>query len=250
MFLKTRILVAVLLITAPLSALAALSYTTHNGDTIASVASKLGQTPAQFATAHPNATLRSNQTFTTASVPPVVVPPVVVPPVVVPPIVVPPVAGEVRFTAYITGYSYWDNTPPGSADISHGVIHSHAGGVGTYSDPTTIAVGHSIIAGQDILDYPAGTIFYLPNLRRYFIVEDTCGDGNSPQNGPCHTGYQGSPWLDVYVGGGNVTRSISDNCMNAITEKHLIIKNPASTYAVVSGEIASSCQQYGETVVQ
>lgn len=159
-----------------------------------------------------------------------------------------PVAGEVLLTAYITGYSYWDNTPPGSADISNGIIHSKAAGTGTYSDPITLAVGHSISGGKDTLDYPAGTIFYVPNLRRYAIVEDTCGDGNTPQNGPCHTGYQGHPWIDIYVGGGSVTRSISDNCMDAITEVHTVILNPAANYPVVSGEIAGNCTQYGEVI--
>ena len=37
-----------------------------------------------------------------------------------------PIANETRLTAYTTGYSYWDNTPPGSADISNGVIQTKA----------------------------------------------------------------------------------------------------------------------------
>ena len=86
----------------------------------------------------------------------------------------------------MTGYDYWDNTPPGSPVISNPVIHQVAGGTGTWQDPTTVAVGHSIINGQDILDWAAGTRFYIPNLRRYFIVEDTCGDGPDPQDEPCH----------------------------------------------------------------
>ena len=55
---------------------------------------------------------------------------------------------------------------------------------------------------EDILDYPAGTRFYIPNVRRYFIVEDTCGDGDTPQNGPCHTGYPKgtTAWVDMWIG--------------------------------------------------
>jgi len=155
--------------------------------------------------------------------------------------------------AYVTGYSYWDNTPPGSADISHPVIHSKAGGTGTYADPITVAVGHSIINGQDILDWPAGTRWYIPNLRKYLIVEDTCGDGNTPQNGPCHTGYpsSASTWLDVWVGGANGTESGSDACMDAITDVHKVIKDPPSNLAVVSGDIYKPpcATQYGDTVV-
>jgi hypothetical protein len=76
-----------------------------------------------------------------------------------------------------------------------------AGGTGTYSDPITLAVGHSIINGKDIGDYAYGTKFYVPNLRKYFTAADACGDGNTPQAGPCHTGFNGHVWLDLYVGG-------------------------------------------------
>lgn len=157
--------------------------------------------------------------------------------------------GEVRAQAYVTGYSYWDNTPAGSVDISDPVLHQKAGGSGTYVDPITVAVGHSIIGGKDILDFPAGTRFYVPNLRRYFIVEDTCGDGNTPQNGPCHTGFPTGAeyWLDVWVGGGSVSKTQSDTCMNALTDVHTVIRNPAANYAVVAGEITANCAQYGET---
>ena len=182
------------------------------------------------------------------SPPIVVVPPVVVAPVPVPPVVIStstPASGETTFNAYITGYSYWDNTPAGTAEISHSIIHTKAGGTGTYSDPITLAVGHSIINGKDILDYPAGTKFYLPYLKKYVIVEDTCGDGNAPQNGPCHTGYKGNPWIDLYVDGQTVSKTTSNNCMNAITGVHSVIKNPGSTYPVVIGSLsASGCVQY------
>ena len=44
-------------------------------------------------------------------------------------------------TAFITGYTWWDNSPPGSAQIARPVLHQRAGGNGTYSDPITVAVG-------------------------------------------------------------------------------------------------------------
>lgn len=147
--------------------------------------------------------------------------------------------GQASFTAYITGYSYWDNTPPGSGDISHPTLHDNAGGTGTYADPITIAVGHSITGGKDILDYPAGTRFYLPYLHKYAIVEDTCGDGNAPQNGPCHSGYQGHAWLDIYVDG-KASRSAADACMNKLTGLHAVIKDPAATYPVSVGSITTT----------
>ena len=106
-----------------------------------------------------------------------------------------------RFNVYLTGYSFWDNTPPGSAVIARPMIRQRAGGTGTYSDPITVAVGHSLATGRQVLDFPAGTRFYFPGLRRYAIVEDVCGDGPSPEKGGCHVGHNGMPWLDIYVGG-------------------------------------------------
>ena len=156
-------------------------------------------------------------------------------------------------SAYVTGYSYWDNTPPGSAAISHPVIHSRAGGVGTYADPVTVAVGHSIVGGKQTLDWPRGTRFYIPNMQRYFIVEDTCGDGNTPQNGPCHTGYPSgtSTWLDVYVDGANASRSQSDACMSRITGRSTVVVNPDQGYKVSAGPISNgTCAVYGNTPVR
>lgn len=161
-----------------------------------------------------------------------------------------PVGGETRFIAYTTGYGYPDNTPAGNA-ISNPIIHSGAGGTGTYADPITLAVGHSITNKNDTLDYPAGTRFYIPNLRKYFIVEDTCGDGNTPQNGPCHTGFDGHIWLDLWVGGTVSTKSATLACEDTITDLHEVIENPVSTYAVVTGPVFSGtcATQYGDTVV-
>jgi hypothetical protein len=147
--------------------------------------------------------------------------------------------------AYTTGYSYYDNTPPGSAEISHPVLHKKAGGKGTYNDPVTVAVGHSIINGRDILDYKKGTRFYIPNLRKYFIVEDTCGDDRTPQNGPCHSlkmAPKGAKvWLDVWIGGATSTRKQANDCMSKLTdgngEIHTAILNPRKDYVTVSGDI-------------
>ena len=157
--------------------------------------------------------------------------------------------------AYITGYSWFDNTPAGSAAISNPVLHQTAGGTGTYADPITVAVGHSIIMGLDLLDWAQGTRFYIPNLRRYFIVEDTCGDGRTPQNGPCHNLAQADPgaqtWLDVWVGGKGGTSGGADRCMDKITAVHTVIVDPADGYPVVTGDIyrSSGCTtQYGDTV--
>lgn len=149
-------------------------------------------------------------------------------------------ASEQAFTAYVTGYSYWDNTPPGSAAIARPVIHRKAGGTGTYRDPVTIAVGYRLVGGQAKLDYPAGTRFYLPHLSRYAIVEDICGDGPNPDVTGCARGNNGHPWLDIYVDGRKVGASAATACMYSLTGFHQVIINPKKGYPVAEGPIAES----------
>lgn len=166
----------------------------------------------------------------------------------------PPPSGLRRIQAYLTGYSFFDNTPPGSVEISDPVLHQAAGGTGTYADPITVAVGHSIVNGREILDWPVGTRFYIPNLRRYFIVEDTCGDGSSPQSGPCHVGYPApaTTWLDLWVGGKGGLAGGADSCMNSITDVWDVLVDPTPNYATVPGALygAVGCtKQYGNAVV-
>jgi hypothetical protein len=169
---------------------------------------------------------------------------------------------QCQFLAYTTGYGWWDNTPPGSSTISYPVIHQTAGGTGTFADPITLAVGHEIVNGEDIPEFTPGTIWYIPNFRRYFIVEDSCGDGNDPQNEACwdlngDTADGSAPpgaqvWLDLWTDGSQVSQSTSNWCESAITDNHVAIMNPADDYAVVAGSIdgASGCtQQYGDTLV-
>ena len=154
-------------------------------------------------------------------------------------------ASERQYSVYLTGYSYWDNTPPGSAAIARPVLRDKAGGTGTYEDPITIAVGHRIEGNRQTLDYPPGTRFYLPQLRRYAIVEDVCGEAPTPQNGPCHTGHNGLPWLDIYVDGAGSVRSQSESCMRRITRVQPIIQNPSPDYPVVAGALTESgCQLF------
>ena len=130
--------------------------------------------------------------------------------------------------------------------ISHPVLHSRAGGTGTHADPITLAVGHSLETGEDVLDYPAGTRFYLPHLRRYFIVEDTCGDGPRPQDRGCHN-LDSAPagattWVDLYVGGDDDDdRAAVQSCASTVTDGdavlHEMIKDPASTHPVDPGPL-------------
>jgi hypothetical protein len=153
--------------------------------------------------------------------------------------------GTLVTTAYTTGYGYWDNTPPGSTIISNPVLHQSAGGTGTWQDPVTIAVGHSISDGVDTLDYPAGTRMYIPALEKYFIVEDACGDGDTPQNIPCHNisrvGRRGATvWFDVWIGGASGSNSDSRQCQATLTGIHTVILNPSiHDYRVTPGDVLS-----------
>jgi hypothetical protein len=115
----------------------------------------------------------------TAPITPPAAPPVLTPPT--DPVTTPPVInGEIILSnVYTTGYANADNTPAGSDETDLGGIQGVTGGTGAYTDPMTVAVGHSIIGGVDIPDYAYGTMFYVPNTRKYYEAEDTCGDGNN-----------------------------------------------------------------------
>ncbi|MGN7253327.1 hypothetical protein [Arthrobacter sp. SAFR-023] len=139
----------------------------------------------------------------------------------------------------MTAYTWFDNTPAASPDISHPVVHREAGGTGTYEDPVTLAVGHSLETGKDVLDIPSGTRIYIPNVRRYFIVEDTCGDGPTPEHGPCHSGaeeYGGSVWIDMWIGGEGESSSLARRCTGQVTGVRTAVFNPRADYAVASGK--------------
>lgn len=147
---------------------------------------------------------------------------------------------ERRMQVYLTGYSYWDNTPPGSAQIARPVIHRKAGGTGTYSDPITLAVGHVKRGTRSTPDYKPGTRFYIERLQKYAIVEDLCGDGNRPQDGPCHSGYNGLPWIDLYVGGKQSGASAATSCTYRITGVQTVIFDPEPGYPVVPGALSEN----------
>lgn len=127
-------------------------------------------------------------------------------------------------TAEITGYSFQDNTPPGSAEISMPVLHSKAGGTGTFQDPITTAVPGSASSPETA----KGTRIYVAKLRRYFIVEDS---GASKASGK---------HFDLYVDGQGFSKSASDACMNSYTGSSQIIVNPPAGEPVTVGPLTGS----------
>jgi LysM repeat protein len=125
---------------------------------------------------------------------------------------------------WLTGYSFQDNTPAGSAKVSKPILHKNAGGTGTYADPITVAV-----PGKGSGIWSAGNRFYLPSVQRYVIVEDT-GASPAPSGTAGH--------LDMWVDGEGGSKSASDKCMDQITSKSATaIHNPAPNLPVRPGPI-------------
>jgi hypothetical protein len=104
-------------------------------------------------------------------------------------------------TIYFSGWT--DNSPPG-ASIAYPQIHQTAGGTGTYSDPITFA------ASQNALS--PGTIIYVSFLKKYFIMEDDCGDCDSTWNN--NHSYEITLWIG---GDANSSQSAQQSCANSLT---------------------------------
>lgn len=109
-----------------------------------------------------------------------------------------------QVNATITFYGWPDNTPPGNR-ISHPIIHKHAGGDGTYCNPTTFATERS-----NNKEIPYGIKLYVPFLKQYFIREDLCA-ASGPTSGSGSNGCYGI-WFDLWIGG------------NAKSKSHAVVK--------------------------
>ena len=95
--------------------------------------------------------------------------------------------------ATITFYGWPDNAPPGDK-IAHPVIHKHAGGDGTYCNPTTFATERA-----NNKQIPYGIKIYVPFLKQYFIREDLCTTSGPPTGSGSNGCYQ--LWFDLWIGG-------------------------------------------------
>ncbi|MGX5360033.1 LGFP repeat-containing protein [Kocuria sp. KH4] len=137
-------------------------------------------------------------------------------------------SGATSTTGFITGYTIHDNDPAGSKAIAYSsawedrAVHSEAGGTGTYADPITLAA--------QIGDYAPGTRFYLPHVKRYFVLEDTCADcGQKPE------------WIDMWIGGDpSDSAAATTRCAESLTGYHDFEVHPPAGRPVVTGPLFNS----------
>jgi hypothetical protein len=143
-------------------------------------------------------------------VPPPAVTPTVVEPARVSPstVAAPPAPSGITLFVPVTFYGAADNDPPGSTAIEFPQLHRTAGGTGTYADPITFATAY-----EDT--YPPGTRIYVPHLKKYFVMEDSCA---------CD---QPEDHVDLWTGGIGDDPGVLD-CENQLTidGNVEVVKNP------------------------
>lgn len=128
------------------------------------------------------------------------------------------VANQDTISMYVTFYGWPDNSPPGAA-IAYPVIHSQAGGTGTYNDPVTFATDQN--------EFPPGTIVYVPFLSKYFIMEDDCAQ--------CDSDWENSQsyHIDLWTGGDGSNADQQIQCEDFLTHNSAdVIVNPPSDLSV------------------
>lgn len=90
-----------------------------------------------------------------------------------------PTTGFLTKKFYITYYGWPDNDPPGRNTAYPKTRfkkskHESAGGTGTFKDPITFASYKDTI--------PIGTIYYVPYIKKYIIMEDQCASCDQSGN--------------------------------------------------------------------
>ncbi|MBO3748205.1 carbohydrate-binding protein [Streptosporangiaceae bacterium NEAU-GS5] len=109
---------------------------------------------------------------------------------------------------FLTFYGWYDNTPPGG-DIAYPQIHSTAGGSGTFSDPITFATATAELS--------AGTKVYVPRVKKYFIMEDSCQECGEDWSGHGPNGGPGLYHIDLWLGGKGGSAFDAIDCEDALT---------------------------------
>ena len=134
-------------------------------------------------------------------------------------------------SSYVTFYGFDDNddgnpTHLGTAIISNASIHGFANeDLGTYDSPGTLATDTGFLA--------PGTRVYVPDLQRYYVMEDTCVECSDDWS-------QNKLHIDLYLSG---TGPELASCENRLTmDSAEIIINPPPNLPVKAG---SACDGVG-----
>jgi len=129
-----------------------------------------------------------------------------------------------------TLYADPDNDPPNSDAIAfpksdgNPTWHNGTGGTGTYKDPITFAA--------DPRDFPKGTLIYVPDLRAYFGMEDTCSNCIADRTA-------GRPTkIDFFAGGKGQSFATMERYESQLTiNNRTIIVNPDPGKNVIVGPL-------------
>ncbi len=132
---------------------------------------------------------------------------------------------------FLTFYGWWDNTPPGG-DISFPKIHNTAGGKGTFADPITFATATAELS--------PGTKVWVPRVRKYFIMEDSCEECGADWSGHGPNGGPKLRHIDLWLGGKGGSPFDAIDCEDALTHYNAdgtpvlepVIANPPSNEPV------------------
>ena len=139
-------------------------------------------------------------------------------------------------TVWLTWYGFNDNSGQtenqhGSADIAYPknagypTPHNHATeGKGTYNDPVTFATPN-----KDLKVFPIGSLIYVPLVKKYFVMEDQCGD-NDPQG--CQ---HGANHVDLWMGPASASNATKlDDCEGNATPNNTVqvVINPSASLPV------------------
>ncbi len=156
--------------------------------------------------------------------------------------------GTVINSVYITWYGFNDNscqvesqhncnTIAYPVDAGFPTRHNEAvEGQGTYADPITFATacGDDGMTGCELLP---GTVIYVPEVRKYFVMEDQCAEcGTDWSTSPVHTYYHTDLWMGPSVSSSDPTAL--NNCEDNLTLGNTdmgtgtIVVDPPSNYPV------------------
>jgi len=100
--------------------------------------------------------------------------------------------------------------------------------LGTYHNPITLAAAANDNGKGG--PWPVGTLFYVPIVHKYFVMEDQCME--------CGQDYRkGKKHIDLYMGPNKVGGSNLIHCEEALTTTSSIIVNPSEGYPVETQKI-------------